>query len=153
MIVDGPNLVVKWSITKTNAMFLVNKWTIKFIESPTDKCKQTQVVKWIFVTKNTFVAGDDLKNDSINNEWCAYGWLDVQWVLIGNGINNIVNSRRSQLNHRFYVGWSSEAAIKAERRNEIFKGAALLIEYSPSLWNALPPGASEFTKALDVYKQ
>jgi hypothetical protein len=51
------------------------------------------------------------------------------------------------------VGGSSEAAIQAERRNEIFNGASVLIEYSPSLWSALPPGASEFTKALDVYKQ
>ena len=72
---------------------------------------------------------------------------------MGNNIENIVAARRSQLNHWFMVGGTSDAAIKAERRNEIFNGAAVLIEYSPSLWNALPPGASEFTKALEVYKQ
>jgi hypothetical protein len=79
----------------------------------------------------------------------------VQWILIGNGIESIVQSRRSQLNHWFTIGnWiTSDTAIQTERRNEIFKGAAVLIEYSPSLWSALPPGASEFTKALDVYKQ
>jgi hypothetical protein len=72
---------------------------------------------------------------------------------MGNGIDNLVQARRSQLNGRFYVGGTSDAAIKAERRNEIFNGASVLIEYSPSLWSALPPGASEFTKALDIYKQ
>jgi hypothetical protein len=79
--------------------------------------------------------------------------LDVQGILIGNNIDNLVNSRRSQLNNRFFTAGSSDAAIQATRRNEIFNGASVLLEYSPSLWNALPPGASEFTKALDVYKQ
>ncbi|MEI7562446.1 MAG: hypothetical protein WCJ39_01650 [bacterium] len=51
------------------------------------------------------------------------------------------------------VGGSSESYVQSERRNEIFNGASVLIEYGPSLWSALPPGASEFTKALDVYKQ
>jgi len=73
--------------------------------------------------------------------------------LIGAGIENLVKSRRSQLNDWFYTVSQSPTAINSERRNEIFKGAAVLIEYSPSLWSALPPGASEFTKALDVYKQ
>jgi len=79
--------------------------------------------------------------------------LYVKGILIGNNIENIVEAKRSQLNHRFRVGGTSDAAIKAERRNEIFNGAAVLIEYSPSLWSALPPGASEFTTALDIYKQ
>jgi len=48
---------------------------------------------------------------------------------------------------------SNENTQKAARRNKIFNGAAVLIEYSPSLWNALPPGASDFTKALEVYKK
>lgn len=73
--------------------------------------------------------------------------------MIGNNIDALVQSRRSQLNHWFTVGGTSDSAIKTERRNEIFNGAALLIEYSPSLWSALPPGASDFTKVLDVYKQ
>jgi hypothetical protein len=34
-------------------------------------------------------------------------------------------------------------------------GAAVLIEYSPSIFTAatMPPGAEEFAKALDVYKK
>jgi len=73
--------------------------------------------------------------------------------LIGNNIDAIVQAKRSQLNDWFLTKSSTPAAIKAERRNEIFNGASVLIEYSPSLRSALPPGASEFTKALDVYKQ
>jgi hypothetical protein len=72
---------------------------------------------------------------------------------MGAGIEDLVQSRRSQLNTRFYTRSSAEIAIKSERRNKIFDGAAVLIEYSPSLWNALPPGANEFTEVLNVYKQ
>ena len=153
VIVDGPSIKINWSIENTNAMFLVNKWNITFLPSA-DVCTKTQVDKWIFVTSQwSFLAGPDLTNTNTNKEWCMYGWLKIQWILIGNGIQDLVQSRRSQLNGWFYVWWSSDAAIKAERRNEIFNGASVLIEYSPSLWSALPPGASEFTKALDVYKQ
>jgi len=45
-----------------------------------------------------------------------------------------------------------ESAIKRERRDEIFEGAALLIEYNPDLWENLPPGAESFTQTLDVYR-
>ena len=153
VIVDWPSIKINWSIENTNAMFLVNKWDITFLPSA-DACTKTQVVKWIFVTSQwSFLAWPDLMNTNTNKEWCMYGWLKVQWILIGNGIQDLVQSRRSQLNGWFYVWWSSDVAIKAERRNEIFNGASVLIEYSPSLWSALPPGASEFTKALDVYKQ
>ena len=72
---------------------------------------------------------------------------------MGDNIQELVDSRRSQLNDWFYTKSSAPTAIKAERRNEIFNGAAVLIEYSPSLRSALPPGAGEFTKALDVYKK
>ena len=153
VIVDGPNLTINWSITNTNAMFLLNKWDIKISEPTTNRCEKTQVIKWIFVTKNNFVAGDDLTNNDTNKQWCPYGWLDVQWILIWNNIDALVTSRRSQLNHWFITSGPSDAIIQANRRNEIFNGASVLIEYSPSLWSALPPGASEFTKALDIYKQ
>lgn len=72
---------------------------------------------------------------------------------MGDNIDTLVASRRSQLNDRFYIKSTVPTAVKIERRNEVFNGAAVLIEYSPSLRSALPPGASEFTKALDVYKQ
>ena len=82
VIVDGPNLKIVGSITTTNAMFLVNKGTINFEEPTTNKCAQTQTVKGIFVTNNTFVAGSDLRNDKLTKEWCQYGNLKVQGILI-----------------------------------------------------------------------
>lgn len=153
VIVDGPNLQINGSIINTNAMFLVNKWDITFLPSD-DACQKTQVMKGIFVTKNDFIAGGrNLLNDNMDKERCQFGWLKIQGILIGNHIDNLVNSRRSQLNHRFITSGSTDTAIQNERRNEIFNGAAVLIEYSPSLRSALPPGASDFTKVLDIYKK
>jgi hypothetical protein len=135
-------------------MFLVNKWNIRFEPILPTACNNTDIIKGIFVTNLwAFKAGPYLTNNNLNKAWCNYGWLKVQGILIGDGIEDLVQSRRSHLNGWFYVWWSSLASIKAERRNEIFNGASVLIEYSPSLWSALPPGASEFTKALDIYKQ
>ncbi|MBU0626854.1 hypothetical protein KKG31_08310 [Patescibacteria group bacterium] len=73
--------------------------------------------------------------------------------MIGDGLDNLVKARRSQLNSRFYLTSDSENRIAAQRRNKIFNGAAVLIEYSPSLRSNLPPAADEFTEALEVYKQ
>ena len=153
VIVDGPSINIKGSIENTNSMFLLNKGNITF-SPPTNACAKTQIIKGIFITNQwEFLAWPDLTNNDLNKPRCNFGWLKVQWILIWNGIDNLVQTRRSQLNGWFSVWWSSEAVIKSERRNEIFNGASVLIEYSPNLWNALPPGASEFTKALDIYKQ
>jgi hypothetical protein len=118
-----------------------------------DRCPSTQIVKGIFVTDKWFLGGEDLANNDLDTSRCTYGWLTVQGVLIGENIENIVQARRSQLNHRFMAGGASESSVKTERRNEIFKWASVFIEYSPSLWSSLPPGASDFTKVLDVYKK
>lgn len=156
IVTKNLDVVIKGNVDY-NGMFLVKGGTITFEKSDEvvggDRCPSTQVVKGIFVTDGGFLGGEKLANTVENKQRCTYGWLYVKGILIGNNVENIVESRRSQLNHWFKVGWTSDAAIRAERRNEIFNGAALLIEYSPSLWTSLPPGASEFTKALDIYKQ
>ncbi len=156
IVTKNIDVIIKGNV-EYNGMFLVKNGTITFEKSDEtvawDRCPGTQTVKGIFVTDEWFLGGTPLNNMANNKERCNYGWLYVKGILIGNDIENIVEAKRSQLNHWFYVWWSSDAAVKAERRNEIFNGAAVLIEYSPSLWNALPPGASEFTTALDIYKQ
>ncbi|MFA5747972.1 MAG: hypothetical protein WC872_02550 [Candidatus Absconditabacterales bacterium] len=158
IILKNINLTIIGSITETNGMFLVQGGTISFQEPFGNKCEATQIVQGIFMTDKGFEA--EIKNKyqtTSNNELgtarCNYGGLNIKGVLIGNGTDKIVNARRSQLNHRFQVVSSNPNAILAERRNEIFNGASLLIEYSPYLWNNLPPGASEFTKVLDIYKK
>ncbi len=156
IVTKNIDIIIKGNVDY-NGMFLVKWGTITFEKSDEilggDRCPSTQTVKGIFVTDEGFAGGAALANTDTSKQRCTYGWLYVKGILIGDNIQNIVESRRSQLNHRFTVGGTSDAAIKAERRNEIFNGAAVLIEYSPSLWNALPPGASEFTKALEIYKQ
>jgi hypothetical protein len=54
-------------------------------------------------------------------------------------LEKLVENRRSHLNDWFEVDDFSESIVKNERKNEIFDGAALLIEYNPDLWSMLPP--------------
>ncbi len=156
IVTKNIDLIIKGNV-EYNGMFLVKNGTIMFDKSDAsaggDRCPAPQVIKGIFVTDEGFVGRTPaLKNDDLTLNRCTYGNLQVKGILIGNGVENIVESRRSHLNQWFSKA-GSDPTIKAARRNDIFNGAALLIEYSPSLWSALPPGASEFTKVLDIYKQ
>lgn len=144
------NVVIKGDVT-TNAMFLVNGGNILFDE-PDNKCTKNQEVRGIFITDKSF-ASPKLINNNLEKPRCNFGGLYVKGVLIGKGIDQLVKDRRSQLNSRFYLTSDNENKIQAQRRNKIFNGAAVMIEYSPSLREKLPPGANEFTKALDVYKK
>ncbi|NOZ44202.1 MAG: hypothetical protein GXP45_03565 [bacterium] len=58
-------------------------------------------------------------------------------MLIGSHLDELVQSRRSHLNSRFHI--TDFAHADAERREKIFDGASVLIEYNPSLWSDLPP--------------
>jgi len=157
IVTNNINITIKGNV-EYNGMILVKNGTIAFEQadvatSATDRCPAPQTVKGIFVTDQWFVWPTLLRNTSLSNQRCNFGNLHIKGILIGNGIDNLVQSRRSNLNTWFHTRSTAETAIKSERRNKVFDGAAVLIEYSPSLWNALPPGASEFTKVLEVYKQ
>jgi len=152
------DLVVKGSFTSTHGMFLVDQGTISFEEPQNTRCQSTQTVQGIFVTNKGFAVNasnryQKLINNDLDIARCQYGGLKVKGVLIGDDIEQLIYGRRSQLNHRFAVANLGDTQIKAERRNEIFNGASVLIEYSPALREQLPPGANEFTKALEVYKK
>ncbi len=146
LIVKDATLIINGNID-VNGMFITQKWLIRFDDT---SCNGQQTVKWIFVSKNGFAATKNI-NDSLNKAWCNAWWLHVKWVLIGD-ITNLVTNKRSNLSSWFRVSWS-ENTIKAQRRNMIFNWASVLIEYSPELWQQLPPGADEFTKTLEVYKR
>lgn len=150
LIVKNANLVVHGDVN-VNGMFVVKNngnWTIKFKD---DNCNKQQIVKWIFIA-DTFDAIKSNRNDSLEKQRCNAWWLHIKWVLIGWWIENLVEKKRSTLSTWFRVSWS-EASKRIQRRNMIFNGASVLIEYSPELWQQLPPGADEFTKMLDVYKK
>ena len=166
----------KWS-TKTAAYTLIVEWMdveiqwdmfvyamivadhIKFTDawgSKGARCAEWwQVVQWIFVALKWFEQWSSLVNTNENTERCARWGLHVKWVLIWNNINNLMNGRRSQLNSRFNVDTvsSSKSKVRTERKKKIMEGAALLIEYNPSLWKTLPPWADIFTESLEVYKK
>jgi len=157
IVTNNINLIIKGNVDY-NGMILVKNGTIAFEQADvasnaTDRCPAPQTVKGIFVTDKWFAAPSILRNTSLNNKRCSFGNLHVKGILIGDHIDTLVDSRRSNLNTWFTTRSTAEIAIRSERRNKVFDGAAVLIEYSPSLWNALPPGASEFTKVLEVYKQ
>ena len=116
-----------------------------------------QVVQWLYVAGKWFKAAEDepdsLRNTSVTQLWCPWWWLHVKWVLIWDGIDNIVSSKRSQLNSWFNTTSSQENTIRRERRQKIIAWASVLIEYSPSLWKTLPPWAEVFTESLEVYRK
>jgi len=76
--------------------------------------------------------------------------------LVGNNLDDLVNSRRSHLEHWFTFKRNGstitvdDSEVKAERRDEIYKGASVYIEQNPSLWRDMPPAADEFLKSLNV---
>lgn len=147
LIVKNANLIVDGDID-VNGMFIVNDGKIKFKD---DNCNKQQIVKGIFIAKE-FDATEKNGNYTLNDERCNAWWLHVKWVLIWWWIENLVEKKRSNLARWFRVSWSEESK-RIQRRNMIFNGASVLIEYSPELWQQLPPGADEFTKMLDVYKK
>ena len=151
--VEWMNVLVEGSVV-TNWMIITDK-KISFADDGTKTyCEEWgQVVNWIFVAKWWFISSDKIRNIDKNKERCPWGNLRIKWVLIGDGIENLITNRRSHLNDWFRVKNNSESVIKRERKNEIFEWASLLIEYNPSLWTKLPPWADSFTKTLSVYKK
>ena len=149
IIVKDTTLIIEGNVD-VNGMFIVKWGTIKFNETSDSTCTQPQIVKGIFVANN--FDANKITNDNINHSRCNAGWLYVKGVLIGNGIENLVRKKRSSLPLWFRVSWS-ERSIKVQRRTQIFNGASVVIEYSPELWQQLPPGADEFTQALEMYKK
>lgn len=112
-----------------------------------------QVVQWLYVAWGWFKQADEnLRNDdeSWMTFWCPWWWLHVKWALIWDWITNIMKWKRSQLNSWFNIYTNNP---ERERREKIIWWAAVLIEYSPSLWKTLPPGAEVFTESLEVYRK
>ena len=151
--VEGMDVLVEWSVT-TNGMIITDQNISFEDDSSQNYCQDGwQVVNGIFVAKWWFESVDRIRNINKANPRCAWWNLRVKWVLIWDGVENLINNRRSHLNTWFNVSSSLESLIKKERKNEIFEWSAVLIEYNPDLWTKLPPGADSFTETLDVYRK
>lgn len=157
IIVKDLDLYVEGDVD-TNWMFIVDG-KIGFQEKDAKSfCTKPQEVNGIFITQKGFTKSrfDDNKNGDVqrfdeNSQLCEYGNLIVNWVLIWDNLEDLVQSRRSHLNDWFRIKHFDTA--DEERRDKLFEWAAVLIEYNPSLWSDLPPGAEDFTTALEVYKR
>ena len=125
---------------------LLTRWTITFSWD----CNSDQRVKWIFYAENWLIREWVWHNTELDNSvWCDKWWLQVKWVLIWSGLNNLMIRSRSHLE-----GWFENGKEGPNARNMIMNWASVLIEYSPSVFtrSTMPPGAEEFTTALSIYK-
>ena len=151
IIVEWMDVEVKWNVLQY-AMIVADHIKFTDIWDSDGRCaKWWQVVQWIYVALDWFEWWEKLRNTDAEEERCARWWLHVKWVLIWDWIEDLMDSRRSQLNSWFNV--SSLSSADRERRQKLIEWAAVLIEYNPSLWKTLPPGAEIFTESLEVYRK
>ena len=144
-----------------NAM-IMTQWTITFDASKS--CNDGggrkwghagQIVRWIYYAGSWFNSSWDgaLKNIEKNLDtwkWCNYGNLHIKWVAIWD-LSEVVKTRRSELYTWFkWTGWGK---VWTEKKDIVINGASVLVEYNPDLWGNLPPGANEFNKVLEVYRE
>lgn len=154
IFVDWMDVEIKWDVLQY-AMIITTKH-MRFkdkLEGTETRCNTWwQVLQWLFVALEWFEAGEPLRNTSKNERRCAWWWLRVKWVLIWDWLEDLMNSKRSQLNE-WFTSDPDEKALKRKRREIIIWWASVLIEYNPSLWKTLPPWAEIFTESLDVYRK
>ena len=138
--VSNATITINWNSNLN--MMILTKWHIAFKWD----CTSNQNVKWIFYASWNLVRTWVLHNDNLaNSEWCTKWWLNIKWVLIWNGFNNLMTKSRSHLESWFGT---------TDKKWEIMKGGSVVIEYSPSIFtkSTMPPGAEDFTTALSIYK-
>lgn len=174
---DTPStLIVKWSGKLTirgsvwaNMLILVPNGSVTFdidkswgddqYSSEDHRCGP-QIIRGIVVAKEFIASDEDLWNTRANindHSRCRKGNLQVYGALYGNNLEDLVQSRRSHLEHWFTYRTNfgintapTESQKNAERRDEIYKGASVYIEQNPDLWRSMPPGAEDFLKTLNV---
>ena len=145
------NTLIKGSLNHN--MMLLTNGTITF--NGGENCDDAQVVRGVFYAKAGFSSLNVKKNTNLSNkDWCIGGNLHIKGVAIGDGLERVMENRRAELNRWFYSRANIEPS-QADRRNYIMDGAAVLIEYSPSIFTTatMPPGAEDFTTALEVYRR
>ena len=161
IFVDWMDVEIEWNVLQYAMIITTKHMSFKdgWSNDRKSRCASWwQVVQWLYVAWDWFEAANgesnwELRNTHEDELWCPWWWLHVKWVLIWDGIDNIVSSKRSQLNSWFNTTSSNENTIRRERRQKIIAWASVLIEYSPSLWKTLPPWAEVFTESLEVYRK
>ena len=135
---------IEWDVDLN--MMILTEWNIEFIWD----CEHNQTVKWIFYASWSLIRKWVEHNDELWKEvWCDKWWLKIKWVLIWKKFNDLMKDSRSHLETWFDDNETSSKKVK------IMNWASVVIEYSPSIFNksTMPPGAEDFTTALDIYKK
>jgi uncharacterized repeat protein (TIGR01451 family) len=170
LIVKNGDLVIKGNVS-SNTLILVPNGSVRFdllndtedeniqYSSEDHRCGP-QVIRGIVVAKEFVASDEDLWNTRANindHSRCRKGNLQVYGALYGNNLEDLVQSRRSHLEHWFTYRTNfgistapTQTPKNAERRDEIYKGASVYIEQNPDLWRSMPPGAEDFLKTLNV---
>lgn len=154
IIVKNGDLVIDGSVWD-NIMFIVPDWTISFRDT---ECTR-QIVRGILIAWDWFEALEEDEgqiNNDRDKERCSQWWLTIEWVMVWNNIESLVESKRSNLNHWFTFedeNFGNDESERKERRNEILYWASLLVKYNSSLWAQLPPWWNEVVQTLSIDKQ
>lgn len=161
LIVKG-NVRIKGNVASN--VLIISQGTMTF-DLPGDPQKfddsvcNPQEVQGIFVALGGFVAGKGNMNTDPTKTRCRKGNLHVKGSLIGNNLQDLVNSRRSHLEHWFtqddngrpvHLGSNGDQIVKAQRREEVYKGASVYIQPNSTLWNSKPPASDDFLRTLNI---
>lgn len=139
VVMDG-DLKIVWNV-KWNTLFVVPAGDI-IIGS--NNCNETQIINGIYITKNSILSDTLYVNNNLANNRCSKGNLEVRWLLVGKGLQDLVSKRRSVLD-----GWF----VKNNKKDAIINGASVLIKSNDALFTNPAPGLEEFTKELSTYKK
>lgn len=108
-----------------------------------------QVVNGIFIAPEWFgpVPGEDpVSNTDLDKPRCFGWWLVINGVVIGPGIDSLIQTRRSDL-YRWF--WENDEG----KQGLIYGWASVLIEQNPSLWIDAPDGLDELESVLKLYRE
>jgi len=144
-IIAQGDLTIEWDIRQ--ATMIVAQWRISFTKADCSR----QLINGIVVALWWFAPdATPRRNTDLTKERCVDGWVTVEWAMIGDGLDALVQSKRSQLNRWFTAQWTRP--INETRAELIYNGWAVSIKYNPWLWRSLPPIANEIGRELETFR-
>lgn len=159
LIVTRGKLVVKGNLKNANGMYIAQNGDIQFVANSCNVTNE-QVVNGIFISLKNITSSMGDRTSAHNTDpyksWCSEGALTINGVLIGNNINStdansLLGTRRSNLNTWFED--LNSRSTSGERQESLKKNAAVVLQYNPSIFSNLPPGADTLSQVLSVSKK
>ena len=151
------NIKIKGNVVQN--MMIITQWKIIFDAEYACNAKENwdtkysrawQLVQWIFYAWAWYDSvNDKLNNDVMNDYWCNYWNLHIKWVILWR-LDDVKNSRRSELYTWFSKNWS-EASDK--KREIVLNGASVMVEFNSNLLSSNIPWVDEFNKLLVTQRE